>query len=144
MTTFHNRRTIARRTGTVLAALTALALAYFGVLWFLDPAGASAAFGVPLHQEEFAYARVKAAQDLLVALLVGLFLLRRDPMGTALVLAVSVLVPAGDLLTLAMTGIRDVPHLAIHGLAILVTGLATGLLATTSRDDDAGRLVTRR
>src|SRR5262245_4359179 len=68
-----------------------------GLKFVLTPLGASAAFGIPIHDPSaFPFAWVKGIRDLFSRLVVLSFLWRGDPRTTAILFPIAILIPVGD------------------------------------------------
>jgi hypothetical protein len=111
----------------LIAGLVALAFAVIGLAWYFWPAASSRGYGVELpNNDQMAFAYIKGMEDVIAAVLIGTFLVRRDRTGTMLVLIAVTIVPIGDLLALSWAGASiDVLPLALN--AVLLTALLTSL-----------------
>lgn len=96
-----------------------------GINFILNPAGASAAYGIPIHDPAaFPFMWTKGIRDIFSGLAILPFLLRGDRRTTATVYAIAIFIPICDgLVILAHCGFA--PPIFIHwGTAIYMTIVA--------------------
>jgi hypothetical protein len=92
------RSTLSRKSllfwGTLAVPVAIIAI---GINFILNPAGASAGFGIPIHDPAaFPLMWIKGIRDIFAGLAVLTFLLKGDRRTTATLFAISILVPFGD------------------------------------------------
>lgn len=100
-----------------------------GINFILNPAGASAAYGIPIHDPAaFPFMWIKGIRDIFSGLVILPFLLRGDRRTTATLYAVAIFIPFSDgLVILAHLGFA--PPILIHwGTALYMTIVAAILL----------------
>src|SRR5499426_4745872 len=68
-----------------------------GINFILNPVGASAAFGIPIHDPTaFPFMWVKGIRDIFSGLVILSFLWRGDRRTTAILFAIAIFIPLGD------------------------------------------------
>jgi len=105
------------------------AIVAIGINFLINPVGASAGFGIPIHDPTaFPYLWIKGIRDIFAGLVLLPFLLRGDRRATAVIFAVSIFVPFGDGLVI-LQHLGFAPPLLIHwGTALYMTIVAAFLL----------------
>ena len=106
-----------------------VAIIAIGINFILNPVGASAAFGIPIHDPAaFPFMWIKGIRDIFAGLAVLPFLWKRDRRTTATLFAISVVVPFGDGLVI-LRHLGPAPPIYIHwGTALYMTIVAVFLL----------------
>jgi hypothetical protein len=105
-----------------------VAIIGIGINFILNPAGASAAYGIPIHDPAaFPFMWVKGIRDIFSGLAVLTFLWRGDRRTTAILFALAIFIPFADgLVILSRLGLA--PPLFIHwGTALYMTIVAAFL-----------------
>ena len=103
-----------------------------GINFIINPVGASAAYGIPIHDAAaFPFMWIKGIRDIFSGLVILTFLLRGDRRTVALIFAMAIVIPFGDgLVILRQLGL--VPAILIHwGTALYMTIVAAILLRTS-------------
>jgi hypothetical protein len=97
-----------------LTLLIPVGIIGIGIDFILNPIGASAGYGIPIHDPAaFPFMWIKGIRDIFAGLVVLPFLWRGDRRTTAILFAISVLVPFGDgLVILSHLGFS--PPIFIH------------------------------
>lgn len=116
------------RVGYFVAAAIAATLTLFGATWLLTPAANSGIFGVVLQGASLAYGRVKGAEDLLLAALIGVFALRQEREALITTLWIGLILPIGDMLAVVSAGLANASALALHLLFVVFMPLSALLL----------------
>ncbi len=131
-----------RRDEPAFGAVMALAAVFvaLGILFLAAPRLGAAIFGVPAPEgEALVYLPVIGLRDLAFGLYLAALALTAGRRAVGIVLAITVLIPLGDMILLGLTrGLA--PQLALHALSgLAVGGVALWLLAgaTTTREDTA-------
>ena len=106
-----------------------VAIIAIGINFILNPVGASAGFGIPIHDAAaFPFMRIKGIRDIFSGLVVLPFLLKADRRTTATLFAISIVVPFGDGLVI-LRHLGFAPPIYIHwGTALYMMIVATFLL----------------
>src|SRR5215470_4003767 len=124
------RSTLRRNSLLFWCALVApVGIIVIGINFILNPAGASTAFGIPVHDPAaFPFMWVKGIRDIFSGLVVLSFLWRGDRRTTAILYAIAILIPFGDgLVILSHRGFA--PPIYIHwGTALYMIIVAAFLL----------------
>ena len=107
----------------------ALGIIGIGANFILNPAGASAGYGIPNRDPAAVpYLWVKGIRDIFAGLVLLPFLLRGDRRTTGMILAIAILIPVGDGLVIFNT-LGWAPPMLIHwGTALFMAVLAYFLL----------------
>jgi Domain of unknown function (DUF4267) len=116
--------------GTLLVPIAIVAI---GINFVVNPAGASIGFGIPIYDPAaFPYLRTKGVRDIFSGLVMLPFLFRGNRHTVATILAISILIPAGDgLIVLRHLGFA--PQIFIHwGTALYMVIVAALLLRRPS------------
>ena len=106
-----------------------VAIIAIGINFILNPVGASAAFGIPIHDPAaFPFMWIKGSRDICSGLVVLPFLWTGDRRTTATIVAISIFIPFGDgLVVLRHLGMA--PPIFIHwGTALYMAIVAAVLL----------------
>src|SRR4029078_3680851 len=91
-----------------------VAIIAIGINFILNPAGASAGFGIPIHDlSAFPFMWIKGIRDICSGLVVLPFLLKADRRTTATLFAISIVVPFGDGLVI-LRHLGFAPPIYIH------------------------------
>src|SRR4029453_16649513 len=108
-----------------------VAIIAIGINFILNPVGASAAFGIPIHDPAtFPFMWIKGIRDIFAGLAVLPFLWKGDRRTTATLFAISIFVPFGDGLVI-LRHLRFAPPICIHwGTALYMMIVAAFLLRT--------------
>jgi hypothetical protein len=111
---------------TWIVLAPAIGLAGLGLLFIALPRAGAALFGIPAPEEPgLAYLRAIGLRDLAFGLFVLALALFSTARAVGIVLALTVLIPAGDiLLVLAERGLSSPGHLLLHGASGLYMALA--------------------
>lgn len=106
-----------------------VAIIAIGINFILNPAGASAGFGIPIHDPAaFPFMWIKGIRDVFSGLVVLPFLLKADRRTTATLFAISIVVPLGDGLVI-LRHLGFAPPIYIHwGTALYMMIVAAFLL----------------
>jgi hypothetical protein len=117
---------------TALAALTGLAVLFFGLNFLLNPDGASAGFGIDPRPQGNAggYFVVKGVRDIAVASTVLLLLTLGQRRALGWVVLVDATIPLGDALTVVTHGGTFSTALSVHVSAAAVVVLTAIMLLT--------------
>jgi Domain of unknown function (DUF4267) len=115
-------------TFVVPAAIIAL-----GINFILNPIGASAAYGIPIHDPAaFPFMWIKGIRDIFSGLAILLFLLRGDRRTVAIFFTLAIIIPIGDgLVIVRQLGFAS-PIFIHWGTALYMTIIATLLFRTKS------------
>jgi hypothetical protein len=110
-----------------------VAIIAIGINFILNPVGASAGFGIPVHDvAAFPFLRTKGIRDICSGLVVLPFLLQADRRTTATILAISIVIPFGDGLVI-LRHLGFAPPIYIHwGTALYMTIVAALLFRQQS------------
>ena len=116
------------------ALVVPVAIIAIGINFILNPVGASAAFGIPIHDPAaFPFMRIKGIRDIFAGLAVLPFLWKQDRRTTATLFAISILVPFGDGLVI-LRHLGFAPPIYIHwGTALYMTIVVVLLLRKQAR-----------
>jgi len=109
--------------------LVPVAIIGLGVNFILNPIGASAGFGIPIHDPAaFPFMWIKGIRDIFSGLVIMTFLFRGDRRTIAILYALAVFIPIGDgFVILSHLGL--VPPIFIHwGTALYMVIIAAFLL----------------
>src|SRR6185295_2054178 len=108
-----------------------VAIIAIGINFILNPVGAAAGFGIPIHDPDaFPFMWIKGIRDIFSGLVVLPFLLKADRRTTATLFAISIVVPFGDGLVI-LRHLGFAPPLYIHwGTALYMMIVAAFLLRT--------------
>ena len=100
-----------------------------GINFILNPVGASAAFGIPIHDRAaFPFMWVKGIRDIFSGLVILSFLWRGDRRTTAILFAIAIFIAFGDGLVI-LSHLGFAPPIYIHwGTALYMTIVAAFLL----------------
>ena len=100
-----------------------------GINFIVNPVGASAAFGIPIHDPAaFPFMWVKGIRDIFSGLVILSFLWRGDRRTTAILFAIAIFIPFGDGLVI-LSHLGFAPPIYIHwGTALYMTIVAAFLL----------------
>lgn len=109
-----------RSVAVLSTGVVAATLALFGLTWWFMAEHNASIFGVPLSGASLAYGRVKGAEDLLAAAVLGLALYRGDAGARVCALLLALVVPIGDFAALLSVGRTGASVLAIHLVFIVV------------------------
>ena len=112
-----------------LTLVVPVAIIAIGINFILNPVGASAAYGIPIHDAAaFPYMWIKGIRDIFSGLVVLPFLWKGDRRTTATLLAIAIIVPLGDgLVILRCLGFA--PPIYMHwGAALYMMIVAAFLL----------------
>ena len=107
------------------ALVVLIAIIAVGINFILNPIGASAAYGIPIHDPaSFPFMWIKGIRDIFSGLAILAFLLRGDRRATATLYAIAIFIPICDgLVILAHIGFA--PPMFIHwGTAIYMIVVA--------------------
>ena len=106
-----------------------LAIIGIGINFILNPAGASIAFGIPIHDSAaFPFMWVKGIRDIFSGIVVLTFLWRGDRRTTAMLFAIAVFIPVGDGLVI-LRHLGFAPPIYIHwGTALYMAIVGAFLL----------------
>jgi hypothetical protein len=107
------------------ALLVPVGIIAIGINFILNPIGASAAYGIPIHDPTaFPFMWIKGIRDIFSGLAILPFLLRGDRRTTATLFAIAIFIPLSDgLVILAHLGFA--PPIFIHwGTALYMTIVA--------------------
>jgi hypothetical protein len=106
-----------------------VAIIAIGINFILNPTGASAGFGIPIHDPAaFPFMWIKGIRDIFFGLVVLPFLLKADRRTTATLFAISIVVPFGDGLVI-LRHLGFAPPIYIHwGTALSMMIVAACLL----------------
>jgi len=106
-----------------------VAIIAIGINFILNPVGASAAFGIPIHDPAaFPFMWIKGIRDIFAGLAVLPFLWKGDRRTTATLFAISIFVPFGDGLVI-LRHLCFAPPIYIHwGTALYMMIVAAFLL----------------
>jgi Domain of unknown function (DUF4267) len=119
-----------------VAIAPAIGLVLLGVVFILSPALGAAIFGLPLPQGTAAgYLPAIGVRDLAFGLYILALAMFSGPRAVGIVLAVTVLIPVGDILVLlAAIGLSSPGHLLAHAASgIYMAGAAAWVLRSGSR-----------
>ena len=105
------------------------AIIAIGINFILNPIGASAGFGIPIHDPAaFPFMWIKGIRDIFAGLVVLSFLWKGDRRTTATLFAISIFVPFGDGLVI-LRHLGFAPPIYIHwGTALYMVIVAAFLL----------------
>ena len=100
-----------------------------GINFILNPVGASAGYGIPIHDPAaFPFLWVKGIRDIFSGVVVLTFLFRGDRRTTAILFALAIFIPVGDGLVI-LSHLGFAPPIFIHGgTALYMMVVATFLL----------------
>src|SRR5471030_261334 len=106
-----------------------VAIIGLGINFILNPVGASAGYGIPIHDPAaFPFMWVKGIRDIFSGLVVLLFLWRGDRRTTAILFAIATFIPFGDGLVI-LNHLGFAPPIYIHwGTALYMMIVAAFLL----------------
>jgi hypothetical protein len=106
--------------------------------FILNPVGASAGFGIPIHDPAaFPFMWIKGIRDLFAGLVILPFLWKGDRRTTATLFAISIVVPFGDGLVI-LRHLGFAPPIYIHwGTALYMMIVATFLLRKQNTIDES-------
>jgi hypothetical protein len=106
-----------------------VAIIAIGINFILNPVGASAGYGIPIHDPAaFPFMWIKGIRDIFSGLAVLPFLLKGDRRTTATLFAISIFIPFGDGLVI-LQHLGFAPPIYIHwGTALYMTIIAAFLL----------------
>lgn len=109
--------------------LVPVAIIGIGINFILNPVGASAGFGIPIHDPAaFPFMWIKGIRDIFSGLVVLIFLFRGDRRTTAILYALAVFIPVGDGLVI-LSHLGFAPPIFIHwGTALYMMIVAALLL----------------
>jgi hypothetical protein len=109
--------------------LIPVAIIGLGINFILNPVGASAGFGIPIHYPAaFPFMWIKGIRDIFSGLVVLTFLLRGDRRATAILFALAILIPVGDGFVI-LSHLGFAPPIFIHwGTALYMMIVAAFLL----------------
>jgi hypothetical protein len=105
-----------------------VAIIGLGINFILNPVGASAAFGIPIHDPTaFPFMWIKGIRDIFSGLVILAFLLRGDRRTTATLFAIAIFIPFCDGLVI-LKHLSFAPPIYIHwGTALYMTTVAAFL-----------------
>ena len=111
-----------------------VAIIAIGINFILNPVGASAGFGIPIHDAAaFPFMWIKGIRDIFSGLVVLPFLLKADRRTTATLFAISIVVPLGDGLVI-LRHLGFAPPIYVHwGTALYMMIVAVFLLRKQNR-----------
>jgi len=106
-----------------------VAIVGLGINFILNPVGASAGFGIPIHDPAaFPFMWIKGIRDIFSGLVVLTFLWRGDRRTTAILFALAIFIPIGDGLVI-LSHLGFAPSVYIHwGTALYMMIVAAFLL----------------
>ncbi len=109
--------------------LVPVAIIGIGINFILNPAGASAGYGIPIHDPSaFPFMWIKGIRDIFSGLVILTFLFRGDRRTTAILYALAVFIPVGDGFVI-LSHLGFAPPLLIHwGTALAMMIVAAFLL----------------
>ena len=115
-----------------------VAIIAIGINFILNPVGASAGFGIPIHDPAaLPFMWIKGIRDICSGLVILPFLWRRDVRTTATLFAISIVVPFGDGLVI-LRHLGFAPPLYIHwGTALYMMIVAAFLFRTVNASPTA-------
>lgn len=111
--------------------LIPLAIIGIGINFILNPVGASAGYGIPMHDPAaFPFMWIKGIRDIFSGIVILAFLLAKDRRTTAILYTLAILIPVGDgFVILGHSGFA--PPIFIHwGTALYMMVVAAFLLKT--------------
>lgn len=111
--------------------LIPLAIIGIGINFILNPVGASAGYGIPMHDPAvFPFMWIKGIRDMFSGIVILAFLLAKDRRTTAILYTLAILIPVGDgFVILGHLGFA--PPIFIHwGTALYMMVVAAFLLKT--------------
>lgn len=111
--------------------LIPVAIIGIGINFILNPVGASAGYGIPMHDPAvFPFMWIKGIRDMFSGIVILAFLLAKDRRTTAILYTLAILIPVGDgFVILGHLGFA--PAIFIHwGTALYMTVVAAFLLIT--------------
>src|SRR4051794_24857293 len=105
-----------------------VAIVAIGINFILNPVGASAGFGIPMHDAAvFPFMWIKGIRDIFSGLVILPFLLKADRRTTATVFAISIVIPLGDGLVI-LRHLGFAPPVYIHWGTALYMMIVAGFL----------------
>lgn len=109
--------------------LVPVAIIAIGINFILNPVGASAGYGIPMHDPTaFPFMWIKGIRDIFSGLVVLTFLVRGDRRTTAILYALAVLIPIGDGFVI-LSHLGFAPPILIHwGTALYMIIVSAFLL----------------
>lgn len=124
-----------KRVTTMLAVLTGVAVAYFGLGFLLNPGSSAAGFGIDPWPQGHAdgYFVVKGVRDLAVAATVFVLLALRQRRALGWVILADAVIPLGDAVAVVTHGGTLTTALTVHVSAAAIVLLTAGLLLTEGR-----------
>ena len=111
-----------------LTLLVPAAIILLGINFIVNPAGASAGFGIPINDAAaFPFMWVKGIRDIFSGVAVLAFLLRGDRRAAATVYAIAIFIPIGDGLVI-LSHLGFAPPIFMHWGTALYMMIVAGLL----------------
>lgn len=109
--------------------LIPVAIIGIGINFILNPVGASAGYGIPMHDPAaFPFMWIKGIRDIFSGLVILAFLLTKDRRTTAILYTLAIFIPVGDGFVI-LQHLGFAPPIFIHwGTALYMLAVATFLL----------------
>jgi hypothetical protein len=130
-----------RSLGTWIVLAPAIGLLALGIVLIVSPRLGAAIFGVPTDGSGLRYVAALGVRDIAFGLYVAALALFASHRSVGLVLALTVLIPIGDIAILLMErGLSAPGHLLLHGLSgLYMAGASLWTLRGSGAADEPGR-----